>query len=81
MMSLAAELSVFVAVDSWVKPSLWSVMHRGTNVCPLWNSPPTSALAADDTTCLSILHSVWIGTFSGGGRFGAFFGLVGSKIR
>ena len=71
-MPSAVELSVFIGVGSWVKPSAWSVIRRGTAVCPLWNSPPTSALAADATTCLSILNSVWIGPFAGGGRFGDF---------
>ena len=73
-MTLAAELSVFIGVCGWVKPSSWSVMCRFTAVCPLWNSPPNYDLAADSTTCLRILHSLWIGTFSGGGRFGAFLG-------
>ena len=71
-MPLAAELSVFIGVGGWVKPSSWSVILRGTTVCPLWNSPPTSASAADATTCLRILHSVWIGPFAGGRRFGDF---------
>ena len=62
----------FIGVDGWVKPSSWSVILRGTDVCPLWNSPTTSASAADATTCLRILHSVWIGPFYGGGRFGDF---------
>ena len=80
-MPSAAELFVFVRVDGWVKPSSWSVILRGTAVCPLWNSPMTSALAADATTCLRILHSMWIGPFAGGGRFGDFFGSVGSELR
>ena len=79
-MHLAAELSVFIGVGSWVKPNPRSVILRGTAVCPLWNSPPTSASAMYSTTCFRILHSVWIGLFAGGGRFGAFFGLVGSEI-
>ena len=73
-MPLAAELSVFIGVCGWLKPSSWSVIFRGTNVFPLCNSPPTSASAADATTCLRILHSVWIGPFAGGGRFGNFSG-------
>ena len=81
MMPLGAELSVFIGVGGWVKPSSWSIIIRGTNVFPLWNNPPTSASAADATTCLSILNSVWIGPFAGGGRFGDFFGLVGSELR
>ena len=71
-MPSAAELSVFIGVGGLVKPSSWSVIIRGTNICPLWNIPPTSASAADATTCLRIMHSVWIGPFSGGGRFGDF---------
>ena len=47
---LAAELSVFIGVGGWVKPSLWSIICRGVSVCPLWNSPLTSELAADVTT-------------------------------
>ena len=65
-MPSAAELSVFIGVGGWVKQSSWSVIFRGTDVFPLWNSPLTSALAADATTCLKILHSVWIGPFAGG---------------
>ena len=62
-MPSSAELSVFIGVGGWVKPSSWSVILRGTAVFPLWNSPPTSASAADATTCLRILYSVWMGTF------------------
>ena len=80
-MPSAAELSVFIGFGGWFKPSSWSVIIRGTAVDPLWKSPPTSALAADATTCLSILHSVWIGPFSGGRRFGDFFVSVGSDQR
>ena len=73
-MSLAAELTAFIGVGAWVKPSSWSVILRGTALCPWWNSPPTSSLAADNTTCLRILHSVCIGPFAGGERFGDFSG-------
>ena len=71
-MPSAVELSIFIGVGGWVKPSSWSVILRRNNFCPLWNIPPTSASAADATTCLRILHSVWIGPFAGGGRFGDF---------
>ena len=77
----AVELSVFIGVGGWVKPRLWSVILRGGAFYPLWDSPPTSALDADATTCLRILHSVWIGSFSGVGRFGDFSGLVCSELR
>ena len=80
-MPSAVELSVFITVGGWVKPSSWSVIIRGTDVFPLWNSPPTSALATDATTSLRILHYVWIEPFTGGGWFGDFFGLVGSDLR
>ena len=80
-MPSAAELSVFIGVGGWVKPSSWSVIIRGTTVCPLWNIPPTSSSDSDATTCLRILYSVWIGPFAGGGRFGDFFGSVGSGLR
>ena len=79
-MPSAAELSVFIGVGARVKPSSWSAILRGTAVCPLWNSPPTSASAADATTCLRILHSMWIGPFFGGGRFGDLFGSVRSEL-
>ena len=49
-MPSAAELYVFIGVGGWVKPSSWSVILRGTAVCPLWSSPPTYASAADATT-------------------------------
>ena len=56
-------------------------MRRGTSVLPLWKSPLTSTSTAGATTCLRILHSVWIGTFAGGGRFGDFPGqLVASSV-
>ena len=80
-MPSAAELYVFIGVGGWVKPISRSIIIRGTAVYPLWKSPPTSASAAYATTCLRILHSVWIGPFSGGGRFGEFFGSVGSELR
>ena len=71
----------FIGVGGWGKPSSWCVMCRGTAACPLWNIPLTSTFAAYSTTCLSILHSVWIGQFAGGGSFGNFFGSVGSELR
>ena len=79
-MPSAAELSVFIGVGGWVKPSPWIVILRGAAVCPLWNSPPTSASAVDATTCLRIMHSMWIGTFAGDGRL-EIFRSVGSKLR
>ena len=72
-MPSAAELHVFIMVGGWVEPSSWSVILRGTTVCPLWNSPRNYASAAETTTCLRILNSIWIGPFAGGGRFGDFF--------
>ena len=80
-MPLAAELSVFIGVGGRVKPSSWSLILGGASGFPLWNSPPTSSSAADATTCLRILHYLWIGPFAGGRRFGDFFGLVGSELR
>ena len=80
-MPLATELSVLIGVGVWVKPSSWIVIRRGTDVYQFWSSPPTSALAADATTCLRILHSVWIGPFSGARRFGDFLGSVVSELR
>ena len=77
----SAELSVFIGVGGWLKLISWSVILRGATVCPLWNSPPTYASATDATTCLRIVHSVWIEPFAGGGRFEDFFGLVGSEMR
>ena len=77
---LATELSVLIGVDGWVKPSSWSLMRRGIAVCPFWSIPPNPASAADATTCLRILHSVWIGPFAGGERFEAYYGLVGSDL-
>ena len=79
-MPSATELSVFIGVGGCVKPILWSVIRRGTAVCPLRNSPPTSTSAADAATCLRILHFVWIGPFAGGGRFGYFSTSVGSEL-
>ena len=53
----------------------------GKAVCLFWNSPLTSVSAVDSTTCLRIQHSVWIGPFAGGERFGDVSGLVGSELR
>ena len=39
---LDADLSVFVRVGSWVKPSSWCVIRIRTDVCPFGNSTPTS---------------------------------------
>ena len=80
-MPSAVELSILFGVGGWGKPIYWSVTQKGTAVCPLWNSPLTSASAADNTTCFSIIHSLWIGPFDGGRRFGAFYGLVVSEFR
>ena len=80
-MPLAAELYDFIGVGGWVKLSSWIVTLKGTAVYPIWSSPPTSASAADATTCLRILHSVWIGPFAGGRRFGDFFRSVVSELR
>ena len=76
MMSSAAELSIFIGVGG-----SWSVMRRGTDVFPLWKSALTSASAADATMCFRVLHSMWIGLFAGGGRFGDFDRSVGSELR
>ena len=73
-MPLAAELYVFIGVGGWVKTTSWSVICRGTNVCPLWNSLTAYASTKDATTCFRILHSVWIEPFAGGRRFGDFSG-------
>ena len=78
---LDAELSVLVVVGGWGKPSSRSIICRGTDFCPVINSPTTSALAADITTWFRILHSVCIGTFDAGTRFGAFLGSHGSDLR
>ena len=80
-MPLAAELYVLIGVGGWGKPSSWSIMRRGTAFFPLCNSPLTSDLTVDATTCFRIVHSIWIGSFAGGRRFGAFVGSVGSYIR
>ena len=57
------------------------VMQRGTVVLSLCKISPTSDLSAEATTCLSIMHSVWIFTFYGGGRFGYFVGLDVRELR
>ena len=44
------------------------VLHNGQTSVPLRLS-------------LSVLHSVWIDTFYGGGRFGDFVGLTGRELR
>ena len=76
-----ADLSVLIGVGGWGKLISWSMIRRGTDVCPLLNTPPTSASVADATTCFRILHSVWIGPFAGDRRFGAFYGSAGSELR
>ena len=78
MTTSAAELSVLIGIGGWVKLSSWSVMLRGTAVCPFLNSPPNSDSAAGSTTCFRFLNYVWIDPFNGGGRFGAFARSAGS---
>ena len=51
-------------------------MRKGTAVCPLRNSPLASASSVDNTKCFKILHSIWIGPFTGGGRFEDFPGRI-----
>ena len=80
-MPSAAELSVLIEVGGRGKSISRSMMWRGTDVFPMWNSPPASDSAADAITCFMILHSVWIGTFAGGRRFGYFSGSSGSELR
>ena len=79
-MPSSTEFSVLIRFVCSRKPSSWSVMRRGTDVFPLYNIPLTYASAADATTCFRILHYVWIGPFSGGGRFGGFARLFGSEL-
>ena len=57
------------------------VMWRGKAFFTLWKSPPTYASTAEATTCISIIHCLWIGPFSGGMRCGSFLGLAGLKLR
>ena len=70
------DLSVFIGVDGWGKPISLRVMRRGAAVCPLWKSPLNYDLAVEATTCLSIMHSVWIGPFSRDESFVYFLGLA-----
>ena len=56
-------------------------MRRGTAVLPLCKSPPTYYSIVEVTTCISILHSLWIGPFSGGVRCGFFVESDGWDIR
>ena len=80
-MPSAAELSVFISVGGWVKPSSWSAIISGTAVFQLWTIPLTSDSAANASTCLRIVYSVWIEAFYGGRRFGDIFGSVGGELR
>ena len=72
---------MLIGVGGGGKPRLLRVMRRGIAFIPFWKSPPSSALALKSITCLSILHSLWIGTFDGGGRFGYFAGFFGIEQR
>ena len=72
------ELSVLIGFGGRGKLISLKVMRRGTVVLPLCKIPPTSDFSAEAITCLSIMHSVWIFPFYGGGRFGYF---VGSDFR
>ena len=80
-MLLAANFFILIGFGGKGKPSSGSVMWRSISIFPLWNIPQTSALDADATMCFRILHSVWIGTFVDGGRFGDFYGSVRSDLR
>ena len=72
-----SELYNLIGIGGWLKPSSLRVMRRGKAVFPLCKSLPTSALEVKATKCLSILHSVWIGTFAGGRGCGYFVGSAG----
>ena len=72
MMPSASELSVFIGVGGWGKPSYLRLMQMDTAVFPLLKSTPTFDLAEEATTCLIIMNYVWIGAFGGVERFGAY---------
>ena len=72
MIPSAAELSVLIGVGGWGIHSSLILKRRVTAVFPLWKISLNYALVEEATTCLSIMLSVWIDTFSGGGRCVAF---------
>ena len=72
MIPSEVQLSVLIEFGGWGKSSSLILMRRDTVVCPFFKNPLTYDLAAETTTCLSILNSVWIAPFAGGGRFLAF---------
>ena len=67
----------FIVVCGWGNPSSAIVIQKVIDVFPLWKTPPTSDLAWESTTCLSIIKYVQIGSLYGDGRCGYFFGLDG----
>ena len=70
-----------VGVGGRVKPSSLRLMWRVIDVFPVCKSPSTSDLAEEATTSLSILRYVWIGPFTGCGRFGDFVGSADRELR
>ena len=64
-------------VGGWVKPSSLIVICGITAVCPLWKILPTSTLSVEATTCLRIIHAMWVSPSPGGRRCVAFEGSAG----
>ena len=77
IMPSVVDLSVLIGIGGWVKPSSLRVMRRNTAFPRLCKITLTSYLAAEATTYLSILNSVWIDPFYGGGVGGSFLALAG----
>ena len=57
----AVELSVLTLIVSWMCPKASSILIMPIAILVLWNNPPVSASAADETTCFSNAHSMWTG--------------------
>ena len=54
---------------------------EGYSFLTIVKQSPEFYFGKDATTCFRILHSVWIGPFTGSGRFGTFSRLAGSELR
>jgi hypothetical protein len=76
VMPAGVELSVFTGVAGWGCPSSLSVVPIGTASCPLTNSPPTLALAAEAMTGQSLWQTVWMGPLGSGLLVGTLAGLA-----
>ena len=67
--AFTVELSVLKGIIFCSCPNASNILLIQIAVLQLWKIADTSASAADETTCLSSRHSMWIGAFNFGDGF------------